>query len=48
MTDIQLYIAVGIPTITVLAGILMNIVHHNGVNARFNSVDGRFNSIDAL
>ncbi|MBV9769244.1 MAG: hypothetical protein JOZ32_06715 [Bryobacterales bacterium] len=45
MTDIQLYFAVGIPTFAVLIGILMNVVHHSSVNARFNSVDARFNSL---
>ena len=54
MNDLQLYLTAGIPTFLVLIGILMNVVHHNSVNARFNSVDsrfsshdGRFNSIDA-
>jgi uncharacterized protein YdcH (DUF465 family) len=46
MTDVQLYLAIGIPTFAVLIGILMNVVHHTAVNARFNSVDARFNSID--
>ncbi len=50
MTDVQLYLAIGIPTFAVLIGILMNVVHHNSVNARFNSIETRFdarlNSID--
>lgn len=46
MTDVQLYLAIGIPTFTVLVGILMNAVFYNGLNARFNSNDARFNSID--
>lgn len=47
MSDVQLYFAGGIPTFAVLIGILMNVVHHNSVNTRFNSNDSRFNSIDA-
>ena len=46
MTDLQLYLAIGIPTFAVIVGILMNVVHHSAVNARFNSVDARFNSVD--
>ena len=47
MTDLQLYLAIGIPTFAVIVGILMNVIHHSAVNARFNSVDARFNSVDA-
>src|SRR5882672_2193553 len=47
MTDVQLYLAIGIPTFTVLVGILMNVVFYNGLNARFNSIDARFNSVEA-
>ena len=47
MPDLQLYLAIGIPTFAVIVGILMNVIHHSAVNARFNSVDARFNSVDA-
>ena len=47
MTDLQLYLAIGIPTFAVMVGILMNVIHHSAVNARFNSVDARFNTIDS-
>jgi hypothetical protein len=47
MTDLQLYLAIGIPTFAVIVGILMNVIHHSAVNARFNSVDARFNSVDS-
>ena len=47
MTDVQLYLAIGIPTIAVLIGILTNVIHHSAVNSRFNSVDARFSSLDA-
>ena len=50
MTDVQLYLAIGMPTIAVLAGILLNVVHHSSTNARFNSlearIDARFNSLE--
>jgi len=47
VTDVQLYLAIGIPTIAVLIGILTNVIHHSAVNSRFNSVDARFSNIDA-
>ena len=46
MTDLQLYLAIGIPTFAVLTGILTNVVHHNAVNARFNLIESRFNNLD--
>ena len=47
MTDVQLYFAIGIPTLAVLVGILTNVIHHSAVNSRFSSVDARFSSLDA-
>jgi len=47
MSDVQLYLAIGIPTFAVLISILTNVLHHNSVNSRFNSVDARFSSMDA-
>ena len=57
VTDVRLYLAVGIPTVAVLIGILTNVIQWNALNARFNSVetristletriDGRFNNLD--
>ena len=46
MSNVQLYLTIGIPTFAVLIGILMNAVHFNSVNARFNSIDSRFSSVD--
>jgi hypothetical protein len=46
MTDLQLYLAIGIPTFAIIVGILMNVIHHSAVNARFNGVDARFNNLD--
>ena len=51
MTDVQLYLAIGIPTLAVLAGILANVVQFAAVNARITNletrVDARFNAMDA-
>lgn len=46
MTDVQLYLAIGIPTLAVLLGILTNVIQWNAVNARFNSLEARFNGLD--
>jgi hypothetical protein len=57
VTDVQLYLAIGIPTFAVLVGILTNVIHHSAVNSRFNSVethisnmetrvDARFNNLE--
>lgn len=46
MTDIQLYLAIGIPTFAVLIGILTNVVHHSSTNARFNSVETRISNLE--
>jgi hypothetical protein len=29
LTDVQLYLAIGIPTFAILVGILTNVVHHS-------------------
>jgi hypothetical protein len=51
VTDVQLYLAIGIPTLAVLAGILTNVAQSSALNARFNSLetrmDARFNGVDA-
>ncbi len=46
MTDSQLYLAIGIPTLAVLLGILTNVIQWNAINARFNSLEARFNNLD--
>jgi hypothetical protein len=46
MSNVQLYLTIGIPTFAVLIGILMNMVNYSSVNARFNSIDARFSSLD--
>jgi hypothetical protein len=55
MTNIQLYFAIGVPTFTVLIGILIGIFQNaqasSQMNARFTSlestINNRFSSIDA-
>jgi hypothetical protein len=47
MSNVQLYLTIGIPTFVILIGILMNMVQYSSTNARFNSIDARFNSQDA-
>jgi hypothetical protein len=50
VTNLQLYLTIGIPAFIVLIGILMNAIQYNSINARFNSLEGtmnaRFNSVD--
>lgn len=50
MTDVQLYLAVGIPTLAVLIGFLSNVVQLNAMSARIGGLesrmDARFNGLD--
>jgi len=50
MTNVQLYLAVGLPTLAVLVGILMNAVMLNwlstSLNARMASLDNRMASLE--
>ncbi len=46
MTDVQFNLAIGIPTLAVLLGILTNAIQWNAMNARFNSLEARFNNLD--
>jgi hypothetical protein len=46
VTDLQLYLAIGIPTFAVLIGILTNVVHHSSTNAGFNSVETRISNLE--
>jgi len=47
MSNIQLYLTIGVPTLAILVGMLMDAVHFSSINARFSSQYARFNSIDA-
>ena len=42
MTDVRLYLTIGIPTLAVLIGILIDVVHHSAINARFDNLELRF------
>ena len=46
MKDIQLYLAIGIPTLAILLGILTNVIQWNAMNGRFNSLKARFNNLE--
>jgi len=43
VTDLQLYLAIGIPTLAVLVGILTNSMQMSAMNTRF---DERFNHLE--
>jgi hypothetical protein len=51
VTDQQLYLAIGVPTIAVLVGILVNVGYFVALNGRINSIelrlDSRINSLEA-
>jgi len=42
MTDSQLYLIIGMPTLAVLVGILVNVSQFAGMNSRFNALEARF------
>jgi flagellar capping protein FliD len=44
VTDQQLYLTIGIPTIAVLIGILVNVGYFVTINTRINSLEGRLDS----
>jgi hypothetical protein len=46
MNNIQFYLTIGVPTLAVLIGVLMNTVQFSSINARFISQDARFNSLE--
>jgi hypothetical protein len=45
VTNMQLYLAAGTPTIAVLVGILMNAVLYNSLNSRMTSMEVKFDLI---
>jgi len=47
MTNVQLYLAIGIPTFAVLVGMLTNAIYYSSINARLSSMDARFNNMEA-
>lgn len=44
VTDLQLYFAVGIPTLAVLVGILTNSMQFSSLNSRITSLESRFDA----
>ena len=51
MTNVQMYFAIGVPTFTVLVGIVIGLFQSNHVlnqlNLRFTSLENRFTSLEA-
>jgi hypothetical protein len=47
MSNLQLALSIGIPSLLVLVGIFLNNVKFSAIDERFGLIDGRFNSIDA-
>ena len=47
VTDVQLYLAIGMPTLAVLIGLLTNVVQLNAINARISGVETRISSMEA-
>ena len=46
MTDIQLYLAIGIPTIAVVLGLITNGFLFNSLSARMSSLEARMLSLE--
>jgi len=46
MTDVQLYLSIGIPTFAVLIGILLNGFLYNALNSRIASLEARMLSLE--
>jgi archaellum component FlaC len=51
MTDMQLYLAVGLPVFAIMLNIIVGMMQNNttnaNINARFNSVENRLSSLDS-
>ena len=45
MTDAQLYLAIGLPTITALVGILVNIGYFIAINGRMSRIEERLDRV---
>ena len=46
MTEAQLYVAIGVPTIAILIGILLNGLLYNALSARMSGVEARMLSLE--
>ena len=42
MTDMQLYLTIGMPTLAILVGILVNLVQFAALNGRLTAIETRF------
>jgi hypothetical protein len=47
MTNVQLYLAIGMPTGAILVGIVLNVVQINAINARLSAMETRINNLEA-
>ena len=47
MTDVQLYLAIGMPVLAVLAGMPVNSVAVNSINSRLGSIETRLTSLES-
>jgi len=47
MTDTQLYLTIGLPTLAVLVGILANAAYWVAMNGRIQSLETRFGTLEA-
>lgn len=46
MTDVQLYLAIGVPSFVVLMGMLMNGLLFLGLNSRMTALEGRMANLE--
>ena len=47
MTDTQLYLAIGLPTLAVLIGVLINASYWSAMNGRMQSSESRMTALEA-
>jgi hypothetical protein len=47
MTDTQLYLAIGLPTLALVLGMIGNGLLFNALSARMNSLESRMSSLEA-
>ena len=47
MTDVQLYLAIGMPVLAVLAGMPVNSVAVNSINSRLGSIETGLTSLES-
>jgi hypothetical protein len=47
MTDAQMYLAIGLPSVVALIGILINVGYFVAINSRMSGQDNRFTSLES-